>query len=82
MSFEHRGETVIGAHSLEESKLVFRVLHGQLSEYPELMDTHFLTELQRFLHGQAKADGVDAADHGAWDRWLGNVTERSCRIGD
>ncbi len=72
MGFEIRGEAVIAAHDLEELKLVFRVLHRHLSQHPELMDTHFLIELQSFLHGVAQKDGVDIADHTAWDRWLGN----------
>jgi len=72
MSFEQRGEAVIAAHSLEELKLVYRLLHRHLADHPELMDTHFLIELQNFLHAKAVADGVDTTDHGAWDRWLGN----------
>ncbi|MCK6455360.1 MAG: hypothetical protein L6Q92_02340 [Phycisphaerae bacterium] len=82
MSFERRGETVIAAHDLEELKLVFRVLHRQLADVPELMDTHFLTELQRFLLAAAGSDGVDVADHTAWDRWLGGAAGDACRIRD
>jgi len=78
MSFEQRGEAVVGAHDLEELKLVFRVLHRHLPENPDLMDTHFLIELQRFLHGVAQEDGVDIADHSAWDRWLGYMDAASC----
>ncbi len=70
MSFEMRGETVAAAHDLDELKLVFRALHGVLPRYPELLDTHFMTELQTCLHAQARRDGVDIADHSAWDRWL------------
>jgi len=73
MSFEQRGETVIGSHALEELKLVYRVLHRHLAEHTELMDTHFLIELQNFLHTRASADGVDTANHGEWDAWLGNT---------
>ena len=78
MSFEERGETVIGAHSLEELKLVYRVLHRHLAEHTELMDTHFLIELQNFLHAQASAEGVDTANHSAWDAWLGNTDAEPC----
>ena len=78
MSFEERGETVIGAHSLEELKLVYRVLHRHLAEQTELMDTHFLIELQNFLHAKASADGVDTANHSAWDAWLGNTDAEPC----
>jgi hypothetical protein len=78
VSFERRGETVIGAHSLDELKLVYRVLHRHLSQHVDLMDTHFLIELQNFLHAMARADGVDASDHTAWDVWLGNIDSPSC----
>jgi len=72
MSFQLRGETVAAALDVQELKLVFRILHRHLGQHPELMDSHFLIELQRFLHDQAAKDGVDIADHAAWDRWLGN----------
>jgi hypothetical protein len=36
------------------------------------MDSHILDELQRGLQQAAQAEGVDVADHGAWDAWLGN----------
>ena len=78
MSFEERGEAVIGAHSLEELKLVYRVLHRYLAKHTELMDTHFLIELQNFLHARASADGVDTANHSAWDAWLGNTDAEPC----
>ena len=78
MSFEERGEAVIGAHSLEELKLVYRVLHRYLAKHTELMDTHFLIELQNFLHARASADGVDTANHSSWDAWLGNTDAEPC----
>lgn len=78
MSFEVRGESIIGAHDLDELKVVFRTLHGCLADRPELMDTHFLLELQRLLHRLAREQGVDVADHAAWDRWLGNGDAASC----
>lgn len=72
MSFESRGEAVVAAHDENELKLIYCVLHRHLAEHPDLMDTHFLTELQGFLQRQAQAAGVDVAHHGDWDRWLGN----------
>ncbi len=78
MSFEMRGETVIGAHELAELKQVFRALHAHLPEHPDLMDTHFLAELQRFLHRRAIEDGVEIADHAAWDRWLAEGSTPWC----
>lgn len=54
-----------------ERKLVYRLLHAQLSRQPELMDSQLLHDLQESLQREANAEGVDATDHGAWDRWLG-----------
>ena len=80
MSFEIRGEAVLGAHALDELKLVYRVLHRHLSEHVALMDTHFLLELQSFLQRQALADGIDPSNHGEWDGWLGNVDAEPCDV--
>jgi hypothetical protein len=60
-------------YPLAEQKLVYRVLHRQLTVMPELMDCEFLHDLQVALQRQAQAEGVDVADHGAWDAWLGNA---------
>lgn len=78
MSFQIRGEAVMAALDLNELKLVYRALHAHLADAPELMDTHFLIELQRFLHALAQREGVDISDHSAWDRWLGNSDAPSC----
>lgn len=59
-------------HPISEWKLVYRVLHGQLARHPELIDSGFLSDLQRYLQVQAQSDGVDVSDHGSWDAWLGN----------
>jgi hypothetical protein len=59
---------------LSEQKLIYRILHGSLMDHPELMDSEFLHDLQRGLQREAQAEGVDVADHGAWDDWLGNVS--------
>ncbi|MFL5329504.1 MAG: hypothetical protein ACJ8C4_11370 [Gemmataceae bacterium] len=60
-------------YPLAERKLIYRVLHSQLAEFPDLMDGEFLLDLQRSLQTIAQAEGIDVADHGAWDEWLGNV---------
>lgn len=78
MGFESRGEAVVAALDAAELKLVYRVLHSRLADHPELMDTEFLMGLQEYLQSQAKADGVDISDHGAWDVWLGNAGGASC----
>ena len=60
-------------YPLAEQKLVYRVLHRHLTEAPELMDSEFLHDLQTQLQKHALAEGVDVADHGVWDAWLGNT---------
>jgi len=59
-------------YPLSERKLVYRVLHRQLTQFPALMDGDYLSDLQATLQKDAQADGIDIADHGAWDAWLGN----------
>jgi hypothetical protein len=60
-------------YPLSEQKLVYRILHQNLMEHSELMDSEFLHDLQRSLQKQAQSEGVDVSDHGAWDEWLGNT---------
>lgn len=59
-------------HPASEWKLVYRVLHGQLTRQPALLDCEFLSQLQGYLQTRAQAEKVDISDHGAWDAWLGN----------
>lgn len=66
-------------YPLAEQKLVYRLLHRQLTETPELMDSEFLHDLQVLLQKQAQVEGIDVADHGAWDAWLGN-SPVSCEV--
>lgn len=66
-------------YPIGELKLVYRVLHRHLAEHTDLMDAGFFDDLQRHLQKAAQADGVDVADHGAWDAWLGNAAV-SCDI--
>jgi len=60
-------------YSQDDLKLIYRVLHRHLGQHPELLDSQFFEDLQKQLHKQAGAEGVDVADHGAWDEWLGNA---------
>lgn len=53
-----------------ELKLLYRVLHGQLPEHPELMDSELLHDLQSHLQGRARAQGVDVSLHAHWLAWL------------
>jgi hypothetical protein len=66
-------------YSLTEQKLIYRALHRQLTEMPELMDSELLHDLQISLQRQAQSEGIDVADHGAWDAWLGNAPV-SCEV--
>lgn len=75
----HCYNRVMNDYPLVERKLIYRALHGQLTEMTELMDSEFLHDLQMSLQQQAQAEGVDVADHGAWDAWLGNEAV-SCAV--
>jgi hypothetical protein len=68
----HPGATAVTGYPLAEQKLVYRVLHRHLAESPDLMDSAFLHDLQTGLQKAAAKEGVDVADHGQWDAWLGN----------
>ena len=69
-------------YPLTERKLIYGALHAALMEQPDLMDSEFLHDLQRSLRKPAHAEGVDVADHGAWDAWLGNAADdRDFRVG-
>ena len=67
--------------SLEDLKLVYRVLHGQLTQQMELMDSSFFEGLQAYLQAEATRQGVELCDHSAWDAWLGgDVTPCEVRM--
>lgn len=55
---------------LSELKVVYRVLHDNLLQTPELMDAAFLQALQDWLQLCAGQQGVDISDHAQWDAWL------------
>lgn len=59
--------------SVDDLKLVYRVLHGNLGRFTELIDCELFERIQRVLQGRATADGVDVSDHAAWDAWLGKA---------
>ncbi len=60
----------LNAYSLSELKLIYSILHSQVLEKPDLMDSDLLQDLQSFLQSQASKDNVDVSDHGQWDTWL------------
>jgi hypothetical protein len=57
-------------YPLAELKGIYRVLHAQLPQHPELMDSDLLHDLQRLLQQKARAEGVDASLHAHWAAWL------------
>jgi hypothetical protein len=64
--------------SLDDAKLVYRVLHAELTRHLELMDCDLFGALQTLLQERARAAGVDVTDHAAWDAWLGNENATPC----
>lgn len=68
----------IEEYDIDDLKQVYRVLHGQLQENPDLMDSDVLQDLQTLLQASAKTDGVDVSNHALWAAWLnGGVILRS-----
>jgi hypothetical protein len=57
-------------YPLQELKLIYRLLHTQLPQHPQLIDSELLQDLQTFLQQQAKDDGIDVSHHAQWARWL------------
>lgn len=58
-------------YTLEDLKLIYRVLHKNVRKNVELLDSMFFEDLQRHLQRHAQQEGIDVSDHGAWDAWLG-----------
>lgn len=62
-------------YPLQELKLIYRLLHSQLPQHPQLIDSDLLQDLQTYLQQLASADGVDVSHHAQWARWLEANTE-------
>ncbi|MFK5914257.1 MAG: hypothetical protein QM484_07765 [Woeseiaceae bacterium] len=60
----------LNSYALTELKLIYSILHSQVLEHIDLMDSDLLQDLQTFLQSKAKTDKVDVSDHGQWDDWL------------
>ncbi len=78
MAFTAHGKAFRFDASLEDMKLVYRVLHRHLAENLDLMESPFFDALQSALQQRAQAEGVDVGHHGAWDLWLGNEAATPC----
>ncbi|MEJ2346994.1 MAG: hypothetical protein P8076_12145 [Gammaproteobacteria bacterium] len=57
-------------YPIDELRRIYRLLHSQLPQQPELMDSEFLHDLQTLLQQRAAADGVDVSLHAQWASWL------------
>jgi hypothetical protein len=57
-------------YPIDELRLIYRLLHSQLPQQPELMDSGLLHDLQTLLQQRAAADGVDVSLHAQWANWL------------
>ncbi|MCP4869936.1 MAG: hypothetical protein GY898_14590 [Proteobacteria bacterium] len=62
--------TPLSSYDATELKLIYRVIHTQLMEHPDLLDSQLFEDLQTWLRTCAANDGVDTSDHGQWDAWL------------
>lgn len=62
--------TSLTRYDLAELKLIYRILHGQLPQHPQLIDSELLQELQTYLQSCASQDGIDISHHAQWARWL------------
>jgi hypothetical protein len=62
--------TSLVQYPLQELKLIYRLLHSQLPQHPQLLDSELLQDLQTYLQQQAVQDGVDISHHAQWARWL------------
>lgn len=56
--------------TIEDLKLIYRVLHQHLNDHLELLDSPLFSSLQETLQQAAFAEGVDVTDHGQWQSWL------------
>ncbi|VAW96831.1 hypothetical protein MNBD_GAMMA22-1225 [hydrothermal vent metagenome] len=60
-------------YPISELKLIYRVLHSQIQENFELMDSSLLQDLQTSLQSLATKDGVDVSLHSDWSAWLNQL---------
>lgn len=67
-------KTPLAHYPLADLKVVYTTLHAALVKEPLLMDNALLEDLQAHLIKEARHDGVDVADHGAWSSWLSEMT--------
>jgi len=60
-------------YPVSELKLIYQILHSQIQDNFELMDSALLHDLQSLLQSIASKEGVDVTLHSEWSAWLNNV---------
>ncbi len=58
------------SYTLDDLKRIYVLLHSQLADNPELMDSDLLHDLQKLLQQKARTAGVDISVHALWGAWL------------
>ncbi|HBQ13505.1 MAG TPA: hypothetical protein DEF51_20980 [Myxococcales bacterium] len=61
--------------SLDDLKVIYRVLGEHFQAHPELAQNGFYLSLRRLLEAQAEAEGVDVSDDEEWTAWLLDVAD-------
>ncbi len=62
----------IADYSITELKLIYNLLHANVSSHFELMDSELLSDLQKHLQNAASREGIDVTHHAHWQAWLDN----------
>lgn len=63
--------------SLDELKVIYRVILAHAADHPELEGNEFLDSIRRFLVAQATVEGVDTADEAEWEAWLADEEDET-----
>ncbi len=57
-------------YSLTELKLIYNILHANVQNHFELMDSELMSDLQKHLQTMAAQEGIDVTHHAQWKAWL------------
>lgn len=66
--------------TIDDLKLIYRVLHQHLNEHLELLDSPLFTSLQETLQQAAYAEGIDVTDHAQWQAWLAQGAPQESKV--
>lgn len=67
----------LNTYPLSELKLIYTILHTQIVEQPDLMDSELLHDLQSLLQQQATQNGIDVSTHAEWAAWLSDMKNQN-----